>query len=389
MAKDLNVHKKKAPQTNHGENRPGGGARPTLPVEPGIPGIPGVTGKLPFRPGSLLMTNQEQQDLAAVQYQPGDPVPGDLPEQLANARRAVASEFVEAMDERKRATHQAKIAKTVKIEDLPAEKQNELLAAMQQAKNNIDLADLQREMQRQQNKAFAGLDPSIREAMNLAAEPTEPGAVRTSKELFKQGAQPQPQPAQQPLTSPKVEPEATKEKAPLTCPHCQKDLQAPVIKPAYEDTFTYIQALLGEQEFKKVYVLIGGKVRITFRTPTSSQNEQIADQVQLDVQDGKCFTPNDVLYREFLYRLVFGLYTITLQGQTHHIASQVDQAVKEWDSVEPMLPALLEGFRNLDVIKNEIMWRLLLGVWRKFNDLVVALANGVADDPNFSEAIEV
>src|SRR5262245_37440010 len=50
-------------------------------------------GKLPFKPGELLMHDSETKDLKAFNWQPGDPVPPDFARKLAEARREVDADI--------------------------------------------------------------------------------------------------------------------------------------------------------------------------------------------------------------------------------------------------------------------------------------------------------
>lgn len=72
---------------------------------------------------------------------------------------------------------------------------------------------------------------------------------------------------------------------PAECPHCGYDLKKPdPTTPTDDDKLNFVQAVLGQQRFKKTYALLGGKLRLTFRSLLTSESNMAFRQVVVDAQ---------------------------------------------------------------------------------------------------------
>ena len=324
----------------------------------------GFQGKLPFTPGTILKTDLETKELKTIGVDDESQLPRNFASIFQKHRQQVIDDIQGATEKQKKSTSTLKISPPVNIEDLPQEKQREVRDAIDKARGKAVSEEMFAELQQQQQSAMAMLDPSIQRAMT-SSEFIE--TVDTKKE---------PKPAES-KDKPAQEEKSTQE-------------EKPAVELPQEDVFQYVQAILGFQPFRKVYLRVAGRVRMLFRSLSTEVDEWISSQLAVDARDGKFLTPADVLHQEFLYRLVFGLETLTINGQTQNIAEQIDGVVAEYQEAgkDIPLPAMLQELRKLDGLSNEICWRMVVGAWREFSKLTSDLGEKI-EDPNFSKSIEL
>jgi hypothetical protein len=355
--------------------RPRGGAAPGTP--PPAPQGPA----LPFRPGELVLSDLEKQDLKALNYKAGDPLPGDLAERLTAGRQRVQADVQQGIAEAAQSGKVLKLPQEVPFEQLPPEHQASIRQSMQEAQHNIDLVELQRE----QLAALGQLDPSVRQAVMAAQAPQAPQAA---VELFdSRPAAPRPQPHFQPEPPPApvvMAPPAPPENAPAPAPENRP-------KPTAGEILAFGASWWDGVPFLKIYEFFEGKVRVTFRTASTEHLELCFSQVSLDQASGRIAAVEDLWRYLRNYRLLLGLQQVSVNGRTYNIAKEVDailqapgEAVTEAGGTP--LPYALHNLMTTAPFSHESLWRVLIEHWQKFNALVMELEKLVTDQ-SFSNAI--
>lgn len=368
-----------------------------------------------YRPGDIVMTRQEKQDLELVGYKDGDAIPGDLAEIISTARGEMAQDYSDAIENVK--LHGKKVEppqKPVDISKLSPQKRQELERAMQKAQHDIKVYESLQE----QKAAMGGIDPSLAQAAQMASG--SPG-IKVFRSPKKEYAKPQEtkQPKPPPIldTNPHQEPDDTlgtwsppemggpvgAEEQPASfmmgtgvhltnCPHCNWQLDQPEkAEPSKDDIFNYGTAMIGGKEFLKEMLFFGGRLRVVYRNPSQSHIELITTQLSIDRRSGRLTTNLEDFWRLlWSYRLAVSLYSITFDTESYELASRVDDAIAGASptngAMDTVIPAIVEELMTIAPLKSESIWRILNTNVIRFKDLVEFL-EAHADDESFYQAI--
>lgn len=363
------------------------------------------TPALPFVPGNIILGDRERRDLQVLGYKEGDPLPGNLPQLIANAKEAAAQELNEALAATSQRRQTFKAPREIPLDQLPPEHLQTLKKAMEDAKKRIDYAELYRE----EMAAMARLDPSVRRTI-MAARGQDNGGLHLPEAAEDDAPEPQPaakQPRPRSLPEPAPQPQPAAEKPAHehkeNCPHCNWKLDQPdPTEPSAGDLLAYVAAW-GEQPFVKCYEFFGGRLRVTLRDPSIRHTELVYTQLTLDSKSGQLVSVDDFWRRLNDYRLVVSLDSLYVNGKTIRFGDELDRFIKEepaptqevYDGNGVMtrvlagdtaLPQALETLMETPPLQSETIWRICLTACQRFAALVKKI-EARSEDPDFLKAI--
>ncbi len=345
--------------------------------------IPGL-GTVPLKPGEVMVAS-ELQDLIPLGWQPGDPVPPGLSDELARARSDAVADA--ASGQFRGAGNQPpplRVPQSVPIESLPADKQ----AALRQM-----LADYRDSGAGTAAAPSPELAPGVAQAIrNAAAPPTGGFAVFDSRK-----ASPPPATGPSPSVAAGVPPPVATEGGeganPLKdCPHCGWDLALPAAtEPSQSDKAGFVIAVLGGQPFVKEYSLFGGRLLVTLRQLLATGSDMVRQQLSADQRDGRILNLNDLLQLGADYRTALTLSTIRSDSGNTNVAKAVDELLADpseiWGNGDAtILPALVKQLKAQPALSAASAWNAIAACTERFNALVISLENR-ADSPDFWGAV--
>lgn len=300
----LTSFKKPAPPTPAAA--PKAGYDPALGYDPAvIAQIPvvGATGG-GFLPAGTVLTDFEAEGLKTLGHDPSKPIPKDLASKIAEAQAQLQGPvpLPVPLD-----TPVTRMPQPVDISTLPREKQEEIKRS---------LRDLQTQLADKMT-----IDPNPRRTLSVPTLPPATGATVVDDLTPGMAGRYEPPPTpgpgqaaaslqqeardraaaayQQGLAAGRAEPDPLTNDAggpppdnsaggllhPAECPHCGYDLKKPdPTAPTDDDKLNFVQAVLGQQRFRKTYSLLGGKLRLTFRSLLTSESNMAFRQVVVDAQ---------------------------------------------------------------------------------------------------------
>jgi hypothetical protein len=155
----------------------------------------------------------------------------------------------------------------------------------------------------------------------------------------------------------------------------------------------FIQAILGQKPFIRDYLLLGGKLRIRFRTLTVREIDTIYKQVLLEQERGLVTTMEDYVERLSRYRLYLQtIQVVAAPSFQHDLPDGYDQETNPHaeafykfeapaDPRETALPQI-EDFMVTDVFRTEMIQRIAHNQMLRFNRLVAKL-EALVDNSDF------
>jgi hypothetical protein len=333
-----------------------------------IVGVPGVRGRLPMRPGELILTAAEQAKLQALGWKPGDPLPGNIAQLVAQAQQNVEHEIATTKPPQ---DHPVLVQPDeVDWNDLDVNKRTDL------AKHLQDFKGLAEHIERaaQNRETLDELSPGMRAAVLACGGGVE---VVDSRDPVKE-LQQRIDVAEGRKAEPVDESDLADEEAPEPTTTTE-----PAIPSA--DRAAYVVALLGDQPYCKEYTVFGA-VTFVFRKPTTAASEQLIGQLAKDLRSGQL--DNESFYRTAaLYRMAICLDSAAWGGRRTAIGTVVDDLLADANVAEPFVAAL-EQLQRLAPLDREPIWRAARDASRKFNDLTDAL-DAAAADADFWTAIGI
>lgn len=218
--------------------------------------------------------------------------------------------------------------------------------------------------------------------------PTEPGQQQ-KVEVRSKTDEPQTSPAQDPQPS-----MTSGSLADTECPHCGWTLSMPDIpEPAYHEKQAFLQAVLGQKPFIKQYELLGGALRVRFRTLATKEVDTIYRQVMLERQKGLVSTVEDYWEKINRYRLYLQTCHLSSEHFQHDLPDGYDretnpnaEGVWQFDPVEDDpretgLPQIEQHFLR-SVFTTEVIHRTINNQCSRFNRLVAKL-EAMMDNSDF------
>ncbi len=177
------------------------------------------------------------------------------------------------------------------------------------------------------------------------------------------------------------------------CPHCGWDRNVPdIAEPTVGEKQGFVHSVLGQKAFTQEYVLLGGKLRLRFRTLTVKECDAIYSQVQTEVSRGEVA---QVDYFEQVNRYRLFLQMTKLDGGEGAVKDLPDGlspytnpgAEGFWDAEgkgpigDSLLPTVSEYVQS-EVLKTETLVRIAQNTCSRFNRLVAKL-EALVDNSDF------
>lgn len=295
---------------------PAAAAAPPAGYDPALGYDPAALAALPinnatgsgFLPPGTVLTDFEQEGLKLLGHDPSKAIPTDLASKIAAAQQQLQGPvpLPVPMD-----TPPTVIPKAVDIRTLPPEKRAELaesLRTFQQVMSEQQAPDPSPRRATvpppppqvaTEQTVVDDLRPGMTHAEAMRAAPPTPGPGQAAQAIQQEAhdraaaarAQGQAEgraQAQAEAPPPPYAPQpgdAGGTLHPVACPHCGWDLKKDdPTEPTENDKLDFVQAVLGQQRFKKTYALLGGKLRVTFRSLKTQESNMAFRQVVVDAQ---------------------------------------------------------------------------------------------------------
>lgn len=260
----------------------------------------------------------------------------------------------------------------------------------------LDEARAIEKKRRQRSEAddiMANMSPSVRAAYEQVTGPEivddRAQAVAPAPEL-----PPAPEPAPAPAVdepSEPLQPEDVDSRPVILpfCPRCGWDMRQKFeVEITDADKENFVVTLLGNLRFKKRYDLMGGRMQLTLRALTASENKLIYQQLLADQQAGKVVTEPE-WYAQFIeYRLACSIESVAdKDGKLLHAVPELkEMRFEPRGPLDTALPAMLD-YVSENVLSQEVFKRLVGTYLREFQRLVEAL-EAMALEPSFWPGIE-
>lgn len=312
---------------------------------------PGIEGTLPFSAGVINPTSKTPKGVMAE---------GEM---VANAPLV---------------TPEAELRKVIKpkapvnIDDLPEAQFQETMAGIQSVMNaNVDTE-------------FIPRGPGIAEARAKAIK-----AAAETKARLQPKPQPKPQappatPEPAPAKEEEVKNEPIQPATRMICAHCGWPIDSmDNCAPTRSDKQIFVAAVLGQKRFIKEYDLLGGQMRISFRSLTVAENDLVIKQMIQDWNDGKISGPAHSVAEATKYQLALALNYVET-----HSGPLVLHVLDEYDYDEPekgtILPDIVEYVYST-AIPNEPIRRIVAKAYSHFVETVSKL-EAMAETADFWKA---
>lgn len=186
---------------------------------------------------------------------------------------------------------------------------------------------------------------------------------------------------------PEALPSAGTDQPPLNCPHCgwdQKNIDPET--PSDTDKLNFLQSTLGQTRFYKEYDLMGGHVKVAFRTLTSEEADMCYTQAALDAEAGLINDFGKYLRTLADYRLCLGLFRLDTGRYKHELPDmdgyKTDMPGKKETKLKQIVPHIYDK-----VLVQEPIRAACAAAFHRFQRMTELLVAHV-DDPNFWSAIE-
>ncbi len=199
-----------------------------------------------------------------------------------------------------------------------------------------------------------------------------------------------------------IEPEKPKESRtgahpPLTeCPSCSHPLNAPApSEPDEDDKLAYRIAFEGPTPFKKSYLFLDGRGRVSFRALSYRELDVCHACTKQDVRDQPAFAYDAYSERLSLYRLVLSMVEFTVGELSIDLPAGLSQLTNPyaqtlWSNVQEFagystdmeLLRKTADFVTTKVLKSESQFRVAGRLSMRFHSMVGKL-EAITDRPNF------
>jgi predicted Zn-ribbon and HTH transcriptional regulator len=116
---------------------------------------------------------------------------------------------------------------------------------------------------------------------------------------------------------------------PTMCRYCGHDPVGDPVEITDADKEEFVHSIMAKRPFRKTYAMFGGKMKITFRIRTMVENDLIAEQCNLEIEDGRIPTTS-----------------LGLASQIYHIRLRRLQMAVSLLRVEPTIPVELPSINT-------------------------------------------
>jgi hypothetical protein len=320
--------------------------------------LPGLKGTLPFMAGRAINAS------------------GDVPMRVRDEEKRIKEEPI--------VTPEAELRKAINppavvdLEDLPAEKQEEILQSVQEAVTKPA----------PKPSTFIPRGPGISEAKRMA----DRVAAQTEEKLknatqVKQPGRVVPPPAPAPTPEPEPEPKSesgAELKSNDTCIHCGWPVGSKDgCNPTTLDKQVFVAAVLGQRRFSKEYELLGGQMHVTFRSLSVEENDMVIKQLMDDWNQGKISGPAHSVTEATKYQLAIALESVETNIGPIQLPA-LDGYEFEEVKTGTVLPQLVE-YVNKTAMPNEHTRRIISKAYGHFIDTQSKL-EAMAENSDFWKA---
>lgn len=329
-------------------------------------------GTLPLPVGAVIkperLTPDERQQLEAMGWQPGQAVPANLPELIAQVQAAAAPQPHESplpLDHPQLPPLESQLKR---LDELSVDRQAQLSEA-------IRLANEQAKFLEQSAAQQAAIDSaSVQQALR-GAQGLEPMAVIDDLSSGQAPADVSAGPASRAGVV-----------AEERCPNCGHQLaNPPASEPTVDEKRAFLQSLLGMGRFYAERVLLGGSVKVRYRSLSSLEADEIYNQIGHDLRAGKLQGDSAVLLAAADYRFCLSVDAVA-------VSRGVNVSVPTWDAWSQSAPAeqrQLSQYREhvyAKLLPVESLRRVLAREFDAFQRLLSRLEAN-ADNPDFWQGI--
>jgi len=336
---------------------------------------PGVTGTPPMAAGQTVsrnLTPRERRELEEA----GVNTRGPLPRNMAQIMEQLRSEQAAAVDDSdlKPPVPLSTPPVTLKIEE------PKTAAEKSRAEKLIEEAFRAEAESRQRLEIDAvreGMSPSVAAAHQVASEfPAEVEIENDVDEIEAEDAA-----SDTGLESRK------------SCPHCNWPLHLPdPVEPEYGEKMAFLHSMLGHKPYRRTIHLLGGQLRVTFRTLMTRELDVCYEQLSKDVAKNKLMSQIDHMEQLSRYRLCLQLSRIeTTEGVMIDLPEALNKEavpnaqsvweVDEGDDDDTALPQI-ESYIMTNVLATESLVRVLGSECGHFNRYVAKM-EAMVNNPDF------
>lgn len=358
---------------------------------------PTMNGGMPLSRNQVYLSDKTKQDLMAVGWKEGDPVPAELASYIDQAKRDLAaSEAQYDADNRPTEATSVQPQKRLKMSDLTPQHREDIQKLLQQAK------DMEKASPPEQAMLHPSVQGVIRNIGHMQQPQDGPQIVDDMSgprppSFAKAAPVPQPQPAPQPAATP---PEHTH--APITdnaagtmglpplCPRCHWDQSKEfTANPTDEDRQTFMVAILSLNRFTKAFEIMDGELVITYRTLTAKESQLVFEQLSYDNREGKNLSQAEYYMALQDYRLSMMIESIRLRnGRPIAIVPPLADIPygppEDGHKETPLVPML--DYILTEVLSNEPLRRVVGQHHQQFQRLVESLERQTSE-PSFWKGI--
>lgn len=288
----------------------------------------GEEGQLPIPSGGYVSvprpSDWTRTQLEELGWQEGDPVPGDLGQRIAAAREAMQADEVPLADRPELKGWKPVVPTMVSVNELSPEAReflrDYLSQTKQQARADAAIAEQTTAIERQ---IPAGAPPEVRAATLAAAQ----------QRLAAEAATPS-QPSATSGKPPTVAGASAGHDPSLThCPRCLWPLsQEFSIKVTESDRDDWAIALLAPRPFQKSVRVMGGRLRLVFRTLTTDEEAVVLEEVYAATRRGELSTNLEQVVFQIDLRLCLGLKEIHPESAAVSQLGRVFPALDAWQA---------------------------------------------------------
>lgn len=160
--------------------------------------------------------------------------------------------------------------------------------------------------------------------------------------------------------------------APKPCPMCGWNTRnQDIVDVTEKDKMSFISAVLGGKRFRKTYERMGGRVKITMRSRTVPETDEVMRQLERDRKNENLESMTEIMVRTWHYQMVIGLEKVEMADQAPIEFPELDLNSKPGDSSDEYL--LQEAGRRVTQGWHEHLYSMIQNASRHFDQVVQAL----------------
>ena len=348
-----------------------------------------ITGgeKPPLKSGQITFSDMTRRNLEAVGWKEGDPVPGDFGVELQRIQQEVARDKAQALQDTPLAADwKPPKIDFVQIEDLPPARQQEIGEILKAHKVAV-------EQEKEQQAQAAAVDARIPANVQGQQRELQREQILQGMAAKNQAAEQQEQPTESVFIDDRDAPTHNLEFTQTNCQRCHWPLsQGFDVEFDDHDKSVYLAAILGLKRFEKQYDLLGGNLKIIFRSLTTEESHTLQEQLSTMVREGRSIGDGEYLAHMLEFRLVLAVAKISVGSNVMY----QEPPLKEWATnhksteEEQIEPTDIPRFRDYfySKITQESMRKIIGKHHQEFQRLVEHF-EVMTSDSDFWKGIEL